>query len=108
MSADARIWVAILVIGVGTFLIRYSFIGLVGDRALPGWVSRLLRYVPMAVMPGILAPLVLWPQATGGATDPARLLAAAVALAIGAATRSVLGAITGGMGALYLLIWLGL
>ena len=56
----------------------------------------------MAVMPGLVAPLVVWPQATGGEPDPARLLAAAVALGIGAATRSVLGAIVGGMGALYL------
>jgi branched-subunit amino acid transport protein len=108
MSADARIWTVIVVLGIGTFLIRYSFIGLVGDRALPTWATRLLRYVPMAVMPGLVAPLVVWPQATGGQPDPARLIAAAVALAIGAATRSVLGAIVGGMGALYLLLWAGL
>jgi branched-subunit amino acid transport protein len=108
MSAEARIWTVIVVLGVGTFLIRYSFIGLVGDRALPDWATRLLRYVPMAVMPGLVAPLVVWPQATGGQPDPARLIAAAVALAIGAATRSVLGAIVGGMGALYLLLWAGL
>ena len=31
-------------------------------------------------MPGLVAPLVVWPQATGGETDPARLLAALVAL----------------------------
>jgi branched-subunit amino acid transport protein len=108
MSADARIWTVILVLGAGTFLIRYSFIGLVGDRRLPEWATRLLRYVPMAVMPGLVAPLVVWPQATGGETDPARLLAALVALGIGAATRSVLGAIVGGMGALYLVLWAGL
>jgi branched-subunit amino acid transport protein len=71
-------------------------------------VTRLLRYVPMAVMPGLAAPLVVWPQATGGAPDPARLLAALVALGIGAATRSVLGAIVGGMAALYLGLWAGL
>ena len=108
MSEAARIWTAIVAIGVGTFLIRYSFIGLVGDRRLPDWATRLLRYVPMAVMPGLAAPLVVWPQATGGETDPARVLAALVALAIGAATRSVLGAIVGGMGALYLALWAGL
>ena len=94
-------------LGVGTFLIRFSFIGLVGDRRLPAWATRLLRYVPVAVMPGLVAPLVVWPQATGGAADPARLLAALAALAIGAATRSVLGAIVGGMAALYLALWAG-
>jgi branched-subunit amino acid transport protein len=47
VSEAARIWTAILAIGLGTFLIRYSFIGVVGDRRLPGWTTRLLRYVPM-------------------------------------------------------------
>jgi branched-subunit amino acid transport protein len=101
VSETARIWVVILVLGAGTFLIRYSFIGLVGDRSLPPWALRLLRYVPAAVMPGLVAPLVVWPHATGGEPDPARLLAAAAALAIGALTRSVLGAIAGGMVVLY-------
>ena len=55
-----------------------------------------------------MAPLVVWPPATGGAPDPARLIAAAAALVIGASTRSVLGAIAGGMAALYLALWAGL
>jgi branched-subunit amino acid transport protein len=101
VSEAARIWIVILALGAGTFLIRFSFIGLVGDRALPPWAERMLRYVPVAVMPGLVAPLVVWPQATGGQPDPARLLAALAALAIGAATRSVLGAIAGGMAVLY-------
>jgi branched-subunit amino acid transport protein len=102
MSETARIWIVILALGLGTFLIRYSFIGLVGDSPMPRWVMRLLRFVPVAVMPGLVAPLVVWPQATGGTTDPARLVAAFAALAVGAATRSVLGAIAAGMGVLYL------
>ena len=101
MSETARIWVVILALGAGTFLIRYSFIGLVGDRSLPGWAQRLLRYVPAAVMPGIVAPLVVWPHATGGEPDPARLLAAAATLAIGALTRNILAAVCGGMIVLY-------
>jgi branched-subunit amino acid transport protein len=95
-------WIVTLGLGAATFLIRFSFLGMIGDRALPLWAERMLRYVPVAVLPGLVAPLVVWPQATGGAPDPARLIAAAVALAIGAATRSVLGAIFGGMAALYL------
>jgi branched-subunit amino acid transport protein len=101
MSETTRIWVVILVLGAGTFLIRYSFIGLVGDRSLPPWAVRLLRYVPVAVMPGLVAPLIAWPHATGGEPDPARLLAAAAALTLGALTRSVLAAVVGGMAVLY-------
>ena len=89
MSEGGRIWTVILALGAGTFLIRYSFIGLVGDRQLPGWATRLLRYVPMAVIPGLVAPLVVWPQATGGQPDPARLVAALVALGVGAASPGI-------------------
>ncbi len=102
MSETARLWLVILALGLGTFLIRYSFIGLVGDSPLPRWVMRMLRFVPVAVMPGLVAPLVVWPQATGGTTDPARLIAALAALVVGAATRSVLSSIAAGMGVLYL------
>ncbi len=103
--SDAAVWGIILALGVGTYLIRFSFIGLVGDRPLPGWILRVLRYTPVAVLPGLVAPLILWPRATGGEPDPARLAAAAAALALGAATRSVIGAVAGGMGVLYLGLW---
>ncbi len=106
MSEDARIWTLIVVLGIGTFAIRYSFIGLVGDRVLPAWLARMLRYVPVSVMPGLVAPLIVWPQATGGEPDPARLFAAVAALAVGIALRSVLGAVVAGMAALYLGLWL--
>jgi branched-subunit amino acid transport protein len=108
VSRTVEIWVVIAALGVGTFLLRYSFIGLVGDRQLPGWATRMLRYVPVAVIPALVAPLVAWPAASGGETDPARLAAALAALGIGAATRSVLGAVFGGMGVLYLALWVGL
>lgn len=101
MSDNLRMWIVILALGLGTYVIRYSFIGLVGDRALSQWLSRLLRYVPVAVMPGLVAPLVVWPEATGGDPDPARLIAAVAAVVIGAISRSLLGAIFGGMAVLY-------
>lgn len=103
--SDAKVWTVIVALGIGTFLIRFSFIGLVGDRALPGWALRLLRYVPVAVMPGLVAPLVVWPAATGGALDAPRLIAALAAILIGALWRSVIGAIAGGMAVLYLGLW---
>lgn len=101
MSADGRVWLVILLLGIGTYLIRLSFLGLIGDRPLPAWLLRLLRYVPVAVMPGLVAPLVVWPAATGEHPDAPRALAALAALAVGAATRSTLGAIAAGMVTLY-------
>lgn len=105
MSA-AEIWIVIVGLGIGTFLIRFSFLGLIGDRPLPGWLLRLLRYTPVAVLPGLVAPLVLWPQATGGEPDPARLTAAAATVALGLATRNTLIAIVGGALTLFGMLWL--
>ncbi len=98
---NAAIWTTIFALGIGTFLIRFSFLGLLGGRDLPEWLTRHLRYVPVAVLPGLVAPLVVWPEATGGQADLARSLAALTALSIGALTRSVLSAIFGGMAVLY-------
>jgi branched-subunit amino acid transport protein len=103
---DLLVWSVIGALGLGTWLIRFSFIGLIGDRTLPLWAVRLLRYVPVAVLPALATPLVAWPSATGGVPDPARIAAAAVALAVGAWRRSVLGAIVAGMVALYAGLWM--
>ncbi|QBX33603.1 AzlD domain-containing protein [Paracoccus liaowanqingii] len=106
-ASNLTIWTIILVLGVGTYLIRWSFLGALGNRELPGWVIRMLRYTPVAVLPALVAPLVLWPEATGGAPDPARLAAAAATVAVGVLTRNVMLAILAGgltlFGLLYLL-----
>ncbi|MBM9593331.1 AzlD domain-containing protein [Roseitranquillus sediminis] len=90
------VWTVIVGLGIGTFLIRFSFLGFIGQRQLPGWVLRLLRFTPVAVLPGLVAPLVLWPAATDGVPDPARLLAALATVAFGIVTRNVLLAIVAG------------
>lgn len=88
MSA-ITLWGLIVALGIGTFLIRYSFMGLLGGRELPEWVLRHLRYTSVAVFPALIAPLVLWPAATGGVPEPARLSAAAVTLVVGILTKNV-------------------
>ncbi|CAM4344332.1 AzlD domain-containing protein [Palleronia rufa] len=103
---DPVIWLVIVVLGLGTFALRFCFLGLLADRPLPAGARRLLRYTAVGVFPGLVAPAVLSPAATGGAFDPARAIAALVALALGIVTRQVLPAILGGGGALYLMLWL--
>lgn len=106
--SDADVWFVIFGLGALTYAIRFSFLGLIGDRRIPPLAETMLRYVPTAVLPALVTPLVLFPPATGGETDPARLAAALAALGVGAATRSLLGAIGVGMGALWALRGLGL
>jgi len=101
-----QLWTVIVALGLGTFFLRYSFLGLIGDRPLPPMVLKVLRYTPVAVIPGLIAPAVLWPAATGGETDPARLAAAVVTVLTGVVTRNLLLAILAGVSTLYLAPWL--
>ncbi|MBB3169319.1 AzlD domain-containing protein [Simiduia aestuariiviva] len=100
------LWIVIVSLGLGTYLIRFSFLGIVGDREIPEWVQRHLRYVAVAVLPALITPLVIWPPATGGEPDPARLVAALVAFAVGVRFSSVIGAVVAGMSTLYLMQYL--
>ena len=107
MSHSAtEIWAIIAVLGVGTFLIRFSFLGLVGGRRMPDWLLRHLRYTPMAVLPGLVAPLVAWPDATGGDTDPARLAAALATLAVAFWRKNFLWGAFAGATTLGVLNWM--
>ena len=105
--SDLTIWIIILTLGLGTFLLRWSFLGILSNWAMPEWFLRMLRYTPVAVLPALVAPLVTWPAATGGAPDPARMSAAAATLIVGVLTRNVIAAILAGAitlaGLLYLL-----
>jgi branched-subunit amino acid transport protein len=101
-----EIWLIILALGVGTFLVRFSFLGILGDRALPAWLLRHLRYTAVGILPAMVTPLVLWPQATGGQLDISRIAAASLALAVGLWTRNAIWAIVAGMASLWDLGWL--
>ncbi|HKK36760.1 MAG TPA: AzlD domain-containing protein [Paracoccaceae bacterium] len=97
-----QLWAIILVLAAGTYLIRLSFLAFAGAAArLPEWTLRLLRYVPVTVLPALVAPMVVWPKATEGETDPVRLAAALAALGVGALTRSLFWAIAAGFAALF-------
>ena len=103
MTVDPIVyWITIPVLGAGTFLLRFSFLGLLGNRPLPSPMRRVLRYTAVGILPGLIAPAVLWPPATDGVTDPARLAAACVTLLVGIFARSVIGAILAGGVTLYL------
>lgn len=103
-ASDETIWLVIVLLGIGTYLIRFSFLGLIGNRKLPDWVLRHLRYTPVAFIPAIAAPLVLWPAATGGEPDPARLAAGFVTVIVGYLTRNLFAGFGAGLVTLYALL----
>lgn len=105
--SDATIWFVILALGTGTFLLRWSFLGTAGRRPVPEWAARWLRYTAVAVLPALVAPLVMWPPATAGSPDPMRLASAAATIATGLVTRSTFWAIVAGGTVLGTGFWLG-
>ncbi|MEO0359044.1 MAG: AzlD domain-containing protein, partial [Pseudomonadota bacterium] len=59
--SDATLWTVIICLGAGSWGLRFSFLALLGDRNLPDWVLRHLRYTAVAILPGLVMPLVIWP-----------------------------------------------
>lgn len=106
MIDKTTLWIVIIGLGIGSFFLRFVFTGLVGNRTMPEWLLRHLRYTAVAVLPALVAPQVLWPSATDGTPDPARLAAAVVTLSVGVLTKNVLAAIAAGAVTLYGLLYL--
>lgn len=106
MSETTHLWTIILLLGLGSFALRFVFTGFVGDRPMPPWLLRHLRYTAVAILPALVAPQVMWPSATDGAFDTPRAAAAMVTLLVGLMTKNVLIAILSGAVTLYGMLYL--
>jgi len=103
----ATLWLVIAGLAFGSWLLHFSFLGIIGNKELPEWVKRHLHYTVVAVMPGIIAPLVFMPRATNGVFDLPRFLAAAVTLLVGVWKGNLLLAIAAGGVTLYSMLNFG-
>jgi branched-subunit amino acid transport protein len=98
------VWLAVVVAGVGTFLLRASFLFLferVGG--VPPRLERALRYVPAAVLAALVIPALVAPDGAPTVLGNDRLLAGALAALVAWRTESVLATISVGMVALVVL-----
>lgn len=108
MIDRTSLWIVIIGLGLGSFFLRFVFTGLVGDRQMPAWLLRHLRYTAVAILPALVAPQVIWPAGTDGQFDLPRVSAAVVTLGVGLVTKNVLAAILSGAATLYgMLYFLG-
>ena len=102
--STTAIWVTLGLAGLGTFAIRYSFIGLLRRSAdeIPDLARRALRLIPAAVLAALTAPSLTHPDAF---FDPwnDRMVAGIIAALVAWRTKNVLATITAGMVALWLL-----
>ena len=96
-------WGVVLALGLGTFLIRYSFIGLFANRDMPPWLSHGLKLIVPAIFAAIVASgvAITAGQFGGWALWP-RYAAAAVALALAIRFKgNILITVISGMAALH-------
>ena len=96
--------VIIVIIGIGTYLMRLSFIGALGTRTVPDIIERPLRFIAPAVLAAIVAPSLFRP--TGPidlSPDNLRLLAGVVAGLVAWRTKNVALTTGSGLVALWIL-----
>lgn len=98
------VWLLVVVLGLGTFGLRLSFIGLHGRiDGFPPRVERALSFVPAAVLAALVLPDVV---SLGGPVVEPRLVAGALAAVVAWRTGSMLATIGVGMGTLWLVRFL--
>ncbi len=101
-------WLAFILGGLGTYLMRFSFIGILGDRRMPIPVARALNYVGPAVFAAIVLPAVFGDAGVARLWTPdPRLLASLVAGYVTWRTKNIPLMLVIGMVALWLLQWSG-
>lgn len=102
-----NIWLVMILGGLITFGMRFSFIYLFGRFEVPETLRKALHYVPPAVLSAIIFPELLMP---GGSLDISftntRLIAGMIAIAVAWFSRNTLLTILMGMAALFILQWL--
>ena len=99
-----NIWLIMLLGGLITFGIRFSFIYLFGRFEIPETIRRALHYVPPAVLSAIIFPELFLPNgALDLSMENTRLLAGVVAILVAWFSKNTLVTILAGMLALFLL-----
>ena len=101
------VWMVMLLGGLITFLIRFSFIFLYGKFHIPDVVRSALHYVPPAVLSAIVFPELFLPNGTLDLSlSNIRLFAGLVAILVAWYSKNTLLTIVVGMMVLVLLQWL--
>jgi len=97
-------WLMMGAAGLLTFLTRFSFIALLGRVNAPVWLTRLLSFVPPAVLTAIIVQGVLIQNGAliHSVANP-KLLAAMIAGGVAWRTKNALLTIAVGMAALLIL-----
>jgi branched-subunit amino acid transport protein len=104
----AQSWLLVFGLAIGTFLIRYSFIGLFADRDMPKWLERALKLMVPAIFAAIVfSGVVMVGGQVAGLDHWPRYAAAFIALIAAIAARgNMLVTVVVGMAVLHGLPWM--
>jgi len=96
-------WIAIVFAGIGTYLMRLSFLAFAHRMAdVPPAVQRVLRQIPPAALASIVAPALFRPEGHLDLTQP-RLVAGIIAGLVAWKTRNIALTLGVGMGIVMLI-----
>ncbi|MCE3009282.1 MAG: AzlD domain-containing protein [Proteobacteria bacterium] len=97
-------WLIILGLGIGTFLIRFSFVGFSHRfHITPDW-KELFSYIPACLFPALIVPGLFFDQGqVQWLWGKEKLIVALLALGVSALTRSILWTLGSGLLVLYIL-----
>jgi branched-subunit amino acid transport protein len=92
------LWLFFILLALGTFALRFSFIYLFGKVDMPDWLRRALRFVPASVLAALVFPALAYPNGTLDLSlGNVRLLAGLGGALVAWKTRNVLWTIAVGM-----------
>ena len=93
---------AVLIVGVGTYATRASFIILLADRTLPPLLQRAVRNVGPAVLAALVASLLVGEEGITGLTPSVELASLAAASVVAWRWKNVIAGLTVGMAVLWI------
>jgi branched-subunit amino acid transport protein len=96
---------AVLSVGMITYVSRAGLIVFLADRPLPPNITRALRYVGPAVLSALTVNLIAGGEGVDG-VEFVEVAALVVAVTVAAVARNLIAALTAGMAALWVLLWL--
>lgn len=99
---DRLVWTIIVLLGLGTYGLRLSFIQLQGwIDEFPPWLANALEYVPAAVMAALVFPALFTLDGTVQGVLNVRVLAGGLAAIVAWRTGNMLATIVVGMAVLW-------
>ena len=104
---NSQLILTIIIISIGTFLFRFSFIYLFGRFQLPLWVQNSMKFVPSAVLSALVFPaIIIKEDIIWISPQNPRLIAGIIAMFIAWRTKNLLLTIVVGLGVFWLIVFL--